>query len=164
MLITGNSVYWNQITNQFTGNIYCDGDNCSIFIDVHEIIPGMISYDQLYIIIAGYASSIGGNTAGLLTTSGTLSYLNGTHYGDAIFSGEESYNNGEAAGDKATFSGDFSSNNSIVSNDAYFLGAFSINDGNVSGDAYVVLGAGSTGTGDIGGIVSGSKIYPYTPP
>jgi hypothetical protein len=164
MLITGNSVSWTQAVNVFTGNIYCAGDNCSILIDVHELIPGMISYDQLYIFIAGYASSIGGNTAGLLTTSGTLSYLNGSHYGDAIFSGQESYNNGDAAGGKATFSGQFSNNQDVVSNDAYFLGAFSYNDGNVNSDAYVALGAGLTGIGDIGGIVSGTTTYPYTPP
>lgn len=164
MLITGNNVYWDQNVNQFIGNIYCDGDNCSILIDVHETIPGMISYDQLYIIIAGYASLIGGNTAGLLTISGALSYLNGTHFGDAIFSGEESCNNGDAAGNKATFSGDFSYNNDVVSNDAYFLGAFSCNVGNVNSNAYVALGAGLTGVGDIGGIVSGTTTYPYTEP
>lgn len=164
MLITGNSVAWNQ-PDTFYGNVYCTGTSCNIFIDIHELIPGMLSYDDLYIIIAGGFSSITGNTSGLLTISGTSSYLSGgVHYGDAIFSGQESFNNGEVAGAKAIFSGELSSNGNSVTGDAYFLGALSLNEGNVNGNAYVALGAGSTGTGDIGGTLGGTKFYPYTPP
>jgi hypothetical protein len=163
MLITGNSVAWTQY-DTFTGNVYCAGTSCNIFIDIQELIPGMLSYEDLYVIIAGSFTSLGGNVSGLLTMSGASSSFSGYSNGDAIFSGQESINNGEAGGVKATFSGYSSENGNYVSNDAYFLGAFSINSGSVGSDAYVALGAGSTGTGDIGGIVSGSTFYPYTPP
>jgi hypothetical protein len=164
MLITGNSVAWAQYNNTFTGNVYCSGTSCTIFIDIHEFIPGMLGYDDLYITIAGSFSTLGGNTSGLLTMSGASSSFSGYHAGYAIFSGQESTNIGETGGPNAIFSGASSNNGNSVTGDAYFLGAFSINEGGVSGDAYVALGAGSTGTGDIGGTVSGSTFYPYTPP
>jgi len=163
MLITGNSVAWTQYA-QFTGNVYCAGTSCNIFIDAQELIPGMLSYDDLYVIIAGSFSSLGGNTSGLVTMSGASSSFYGYSNADAIFSGQESVNNGEIGGTNAIFSGVESNNGNYVANDAYFLGAFSLNDGSVGNDAFVALGAGSTGTGDIGGIVSGTKFYPYTPP
>ena len=163
MLITGNNVAWNQGSNTFTGNIYCAGESCSFAIDIHELIPGMVSYADLYVIIAGNASLSTGNTDGLLTASGTSSGITGYHGGDAIFSGQNATNNGEVSGN-AIFSGVESENGNYAANDAYFLGALSINSGSVGNNAYVALGAGSTGTGDIGGIVSGTTTYPYTPP
>lgn len=163
MLITGNNVAWDQGGNTFVGNIYCAGDNCSFTIDIHDIIPGMLSNDDLYVIIAGDASLSTGNTDGLLTASGTSSGISGYHGGIAIFSGQGATNNGEVSGD-AIFSGVESENGNYAASDAYFLGALSINSDSVGGNAYVALGAGSTGTGDIGGIVSGTTTYPYTPP
>jgi hypothetical protein len=163
MLITGNNVAWNQGGSTFTGNIYCAGESCSFAIDIQEVIPGMVSYEDLYVIIAGNSSLSTGNTSGLLTASGTSSGITGYHGGDAIFSGQNATNNGEVSGN-AIFSGVESENGNYAANDAYFLGAFSINSGSVGNNAYVALGAGSTGTGDIGGIVSGTTTYPYTPP
>lgn len=164
MLITGNSVVWNQGGNTFVGNIYCAGDNCSFAIDVQEVIPGMVSYEDLYVTIAGDFSFSTGNTSGLLTASGTSSGITGYHGGDATFSGQGATNSGEVSGVNVIFSGVESNNGNAVTGDAYFLGPFSLNEGGVSGNAYVALGAGSTGTGDIGGIVSGTTTYPYTPP
>ena len=164
MLITGNSVAWTQSNDEFAGNIYCSGTSCSINIDIHNTFGGVGSFDNLYIIIAGSFSSLGGNTEGLLTMSGASSSFSGYHAGDAIFSGQGSVNNGEIGGAKATFSGYGSNNGNYLYNDGYFLGAFSLNEGSVQRFAYVALGAGATGTGDIGGLVLGSIIYPYTPP
>ena len=163
MLITGNNVAWNQDNTTFVGNIYCAGDNCSFAIDIQELIPGMFSYEDLYVIIAGNSSLSTGNTSGLLTVSGTSSGMTSYHGGNAIFSGQGARNDGEVSGD-AIFSGVESDNGNYAANDAYFLGAFSINSGSVGSNAYVALGAGATGTGDIGGIVDGTTTYPYTPP
>jgi len=164
MLITGNNVAWTQY-EEFAGNVYCSGDSCSINIDLHNTFGGAETFDQLYIIIAGSFTSLSGNTFGLLTISGTSSSLEGYHGDNAIFSGQESVNNGEVGGAKATFSGYGSINGNYLYNDGYFLGAFSNNvSGSVQSFAYVALGAGSTGTGDIGGLVGGTIIYPYTPP